>query len=658
MPTFENTTESGKAVFSFDETSIDQNSVYGSLAEGSAPATGQDPEKVIPPNRKGRSPQPRQTAGGGTNVPISRGRPRKNLPATEEAGTESHVPAPNAVITPREKVYVVPDGDGDLPPDDPFAGPQREITARIAPQSQQRERSQGRTLGASSWNGNNSRFRSSSPSQAMERPNRNIGPRNQMTNNTFQPRREPGSCPQNSGQTGYLRRTPFGNLGSWEKLQTVSTLETAYTDLFSGEDALNFWEISSLQGAQLEALATSLELPWNPCDSCRQMLIDTCLRRALAGRTPIRMEGYLDIFPDGNGCLLLPKNRFQAADWSPFVPRALIRHWGLRSGQFLRVSVTLPRDNAPMACALRVESAMGQDVSEATRWPQFRELTPFYPTTRMMLENDAVPATQNFSMRIVDLVAPIGFGQRGLIVAPPRTGKTVLLQAFANSIMTNHPDVHMMILLIDERPEEVTDFRRMARGEVFASTFDEAADNHVHLAEMVIEHARRRVECGQHVVILLDSITRLARAYNTVMPASGRILTGGIDANALQGPKSFFGSARNIEGGGSLTILGTALVETGSRMDDVIFEEFKGTGNMELHLDKSLADKRVYPAIDVARSGTRKEELLYHPDELSRIHLLRRALIGLGTADAMDMLQQRIRKTRNNVEFLMTLNRN
>ncbi|MDR3316604.1 MAG: transcription termination factor Rho [Puniceicoccales bacterium] len=456
---------------------------------------------------------------------------------------------------------------------------------------------------------------------------------------------------------GNLRRTPFGNLGVWEKLQSAASLEIASEEYFSGGEFLDFNEICSLGNEQLEELATSLEMAWTPGENCRQKILEACLRRAAANRRAIVMEGLLDLLPDGNGCLVHPRHRFQLAEWSAFVPRCLVRQYGMRRGQSLRVAAMLPRENAPIACALRVETVMGKDAAKANQLPQFRELIPFYPTERLLLEHSGAPAAQNLSMRIVDLIAPVGLGQRGLIVAPPRTGKTMLLQAFANAITANQPTAHVMILLIDERPEEVTDFRRMARGEVFASTFDEVADSHVHLAEMVIENARRRVECGQHVVILLDSITRLARAYNTMMPASGRILTGGIDANALQGPKSFFGSARNIEGGGSLTILGTALVETGSRMDDVIFEEFKGTGNMELHLDRDLAEKRIYPAINVGRSGTRKEELLYHPDELSRIHLLRRALLGTTPVDAAEMLQQRIKKTNSNVEFLVTVNR-
>jgi transcription termination factor Rho len=261
-------------------------------------------------------------------------------------------------------------------------------------------------------------------------------------------------------------------------------------------------------------------------------------------------------------------------------------------------------------------------------------------------------------MRVIDLLSPIGFGQRGLIVAPPRTGKTMLLQGIANAIIANQPDAKLIVLLIDERPEEVTDFVRQVRGaEVVSSTFDESADSHIHAAEIVIENARRWVEAGIHVVILLDSITRLARAYNTEQPNSGKILSGGVEANAFQFPKRFFGSARNIEGGGSLTIIATALVETGSRMDDVIFEEFKGTGNMELHLDRSIADKRIFPAINLERSGTRKEELLYHPEELAKIYNLRRAFQGVPSVEAMEMLIARLRKCPTNVEFLMNINR-
>ena len=301
---------------------------------------------------------------------------------------------------------------------------------------------------------------------------------------------------------------------------------------------------------------------------------------------------------------------------------------------------------------------MGKDPEEASRLMPFTELVPYYPLERIYLETSPDVEWDNVSMRVVDLVSPIGFGQRGLIVAPPRTGKTVLQQAIARSLRENNPQAHLIVLLVDERPEEVTDFRRQVPdSEVIASTFDESAQSHVHAAEIVIEKARRMVECGEDVVILLDSITRLARAYNTTMPNSGKILSGGVEATALQRPKRFFGSARNIEGGGSLTILGTALVETGSKMDEVIFEEFKGTGNMELNLDRELSNKRIFPALDFEKSGTRKEELLYHPDELNKIYSLRRSLKGVPPVEAMEMFIQRVRKTKNNPEFLMGLGR-
>jgi transcription termination factor Rho len=293
----------------------------------------------------------------------------------------------------------------------------------------------------------------------------------------------------------------------------------------------------------------------------------------------------------------------------------------------------------------------GDDPEKSRHKIPFENLTPLFPDRKINLET----AQEEISMRVMDIFTPIGMGQRGLIVAAPRTGKTVLLQKVANSISKNHPDIYLIILLIDERPEEVTDMMRTTKAHVLSSTFDEAPERHVQVAELVIEMAKRMVECGKDVVILLDSITRLARAYNTLQPHSGKILSGGVDANALHKPKRFFGAARNIENGGSLTIIATALVETGSRMDDVIFEEFKGTGNMELCLDRSLVDKRVFPAINVEKSGTRKEELLLHPDELSRIWILRRAINGVPPVEAMEMMVNRLKKTKNNIEFLLSM---
>jgi transcription termination factor Rho len=300
---------------------------------------------------------------------------------------------------------------------------------------------------------------------------------------------------------------------------------------------------------------------------------------------------------------------------------------------------------------LKVQSINGDPPERKKSMVPFENLVPFFPTQRLLLER----AQDELSTRIIDLVTPVGRGQRGLIVAAPRTGKTVILQKIANSITANNDDIELIVLLIDERPEEVTDMKRMVKGEVVSSTFDEPPDRHVQVAEMVIEKAKRQVEHGRHVVILLDSITRLARAYNTIEPHSGRILSGGVDANALHKPKRFFGAARNIEHAGSLTILATALIDTGSRMDEVIFEEFKGTGNMELHLDRHLVDKRIYPAINIEQSGTRREELLVHPDELERIWALRRALSGIPITEAMEMLINKVKKTKNNIEFLLSL---
>jgi transcription termination factor Rho len=317
--------------------------------------------------------------------------------------------------------------------------------------------------------------------------------------------------------------------------------------------------------------------------------------------------------------------------------------------------VQAPQEGEASPAALVVRSVMESDPELAKKVTAFEDLVPYYPLKRILLETPEV--AKDISMRTVDLLTPVGFGQRGLIVAPPRTGKTVLMQNIANSIVRNHPEAILIVLLVDERPEEVTDFRRTVKAEVVSSTFDESAESHVHLAEVTIEKARRLVETGKHVVILLDSITRLARAYNNLAANSGKIMTGGIEASALQKPKRFFGSARNIEDGGSLTILGTALVETGSKMDEVIFEEFKGTGNMELHLDRGLSDKRIFPALNIERSGTRKEELIYHPEEMLRIHSLRRAMQGVPSAEAMEMLLQRLKKTKTNAEFLMSLNR-
>ena len=361
--------------------------------------------------------------------------------------------------------------------------------------------------------------------------------------------------------------------------------------------------------------------------------------------------GYLEVLPEGFGFLRSANYNYLPCSEDIYLSPSQIKRFALKTGDFVAGQIRTPREKERFFAMLKVET-INNDIPERKKHIiPFNSLTPYFPTQRLVLENDP----NELSTRVVDLVTPIGRGQRGLIVAPPRTGKTVLMQKVANSIRKNNDDVKLIVLLIDERPEEVTDMERCVDAEVVSSTFDEPPERHVQVAEMVIEKAKRMVEYGEHVVILLDSITRLARAYNTLQPHSGKILTGGVDANALHKPKRFFGAARNIEGKGSLTIIATALIDTGSRMDDVIFEEFKGTGNMELHLDRSLADKRVYPAINVELSGTRKEELLLHPDELAKLWILRRALNGASAAEAMELLVARLKKVRSNIEFLLSL---
>ncbi|MEX2673493.1 MAG: transcription termination factor Rho [Phycisphaeraceae bacterium] len=365
-------------------------------------------------------------------------------------------------------------------------------------------------------------------------------------------------------------------------------------------------------------------------------------------------DGVLEILPDGFGFLRSPQYSYEPCPDDIYVSPSQIRRFGLRNGHIVQGTIRPPKEAERYFALLRVDAINGQSPDRLNDVTPYEDLTPLHPCERYILETEG----DNIEMRIVDLVAPIGKGQRGLIVAPPRTGKTVLLQKMANSIITNHPDARVIVLLIDERPEEVTDFRRNTpeNVEVVASTFDEQTDRHVQVAEMVIEKSKRLVEYGHDVVIFLDSITRLARAYNAEVPHSGKILTGGVDANALQRPKKFFGAARAIENGGSLTILATALVDTGSKMDEVIFEEFKGTGNSELHLDRRLVERRIWPAIDIAASGTRREELLLHPKELDLVYRLRKVLADMNVVEAMQLLRGRLDKVKSNAEFLMTMN--
>ena len=389
----------------------------------------------------------------------------------------------------------------------------------------------------------------------------------------------------------------------------------------------------------------------------KQELIFNILKvMAEAQQGIIVFDGVLEIMPDGFGFLRSREYNYRAGPDDVYVSPNQIKRFALRTGNVIEGELRAPKVRERYFALVRIIKVNGDDLNDRGRRTNFDNLIPLYPDTKLNMELKDIKDKQNRSARIIDLIAPLGKGQRALIVAPPRTGKTVLMQTIAKAIEQNHPEVELIVLLIDERPEEVTDFARSVKGEVVSSTFDEPATRHVQLAEIIIEKARRMVEQGRDVVILLDSITRLARAYNTVVPSSGKVLTGGVDANALQRPKRFFGAARNIENGGSLTIISTALVETGSRMDEVIFEEFKGTGNSEIVLDRKLADKRVFPAIDILRSGTRHEEALYGEGEMQKIWILRKILSPMGAIDAMEFLQDKIKESKTNSDFFENMN--
>ena len=388
----------------------------------------------------------------------------------------------------------------------------------------------------------------------------------------------------------------------------------------------------------------------------KQELIFALLKNQAKRGESIFGEGTLEVLQDGFGFLRSPDTSYLASPDDIYVSPSQIRRFNLHTGDSIEGEIRIPKDGERYFALVKVDTVNGEAPEVSKGKILFENLTPLHPTEPLKLERD-IKAEENITGRIIDIVAPIGKGQRGLLVSPPKAGKTVMLQHIAHSITANHPEVHMMVLLIDERPEEVTEMTRTVKGEVVASTFDEPATRHVQVAEMVIEKAKRLVEHKKDVVILLDSITRLARAYNTVVPASGKVLTGGVDANALQRPKRFFGAARNIEEGGSLTIIATALIETGSRMDDVIYEEFKGTGNMEIHIDRRMAEKRIYPAINVNRSGTRREELLIAPEVLQKIWVLRKLLYPMDDMEAMEFLIDKVRAAKNNADFFDSMRR-
>ncbi|MDH3344452.1 MAG: transcription termination factor Rho, partial [Desulfobacteraceae bacterium] len=414
---------------------------------------------------------------------------------------------------------------------------------------------------------------------------------------------------------------------------------------------MNIVELKEKKISELNQMAKAFKID-GAAGMRKQDLIFALLQAEIEKTGLIFGEGTLEILPDGFGFLRAPNYNYLPGPDDIYVSPSQIRRFNLRTGDTVSGQIRQPKETERYFALLKVEAVNYEDPEVAREKILFDNLTPLYPDRKTMLEADS----DNYSMRIMDLLTPIGFGQRGLIVSPPRSGKTMLLQSIANSISANHKDIVLFVLLIDERPEEVTDMQRSVDGEVISSTFDEPAERHVQVAEMVIEKAKRLVEHKKDVVILLDSITRLARAYNSVIPPSGKILSGGVDSNALQRPKRFFGAARNIEEGGSLTIIATALVDTGSRMDEVIFEEFKGTGNMEIQLDRRLADKRVFPAIDIKKSGTRKEELLLDHDTLTRVWILRKLLSSLNPVDSLEFLLDKMNGTKDNSHFLNSMN--
>jgi transcription termination factor Rho len=414
--------------------------------------------------------------------------------------------------------------------------------------------------------------------------------------------------------------------------------------------SISLAELKDKNITDLAKIAKELNIPGSS-GMRKQELIFQILRAQTEKNGLIFSEGVLECLPDGFGFLRAPEYNYLPGPDDIYVSPSQIRKFDLRTGDTVSGQVRPPKDGERYFALIKVEAVNFEDPEVTRNKIFFDNLTPLYPSERIRLET----TKENLTGRVLDMLCPVGKGQRGLIVAPPRTGKTMMLQSIANSITTNHPEVALIVLLIDERPEEVTDMQRTVKGEVISSTFDEPPQRHIQVAEMVLEKAKRLVEHKRNVVILLDSVTRLARAYNAVTPPSGKVLSGGIDANALQRPRRFFAAARNIEEGGSLTIMATALIDTGSRMDDVIFEEFKGTGNMEINLDRRLVDKRIFPAIDINRSGTRKEELLMPPDELNRVWVLRKVLNPLSPVEAMELLLGRLTKTKSNAEFLASM---
>ena len=421
---------------------------------------------------------------------------------------------------------------------------------------------------------------------------------------------------------------------------------------------MNLQELKSKSPAELITQAEKLEIE-NPSTLRKQEILFAILKKLAQKNEQITGGGVLEVLQDGFGFLRAIESNYLPGPDDIYVSPSQIRKFGLRTGDSVEGEIRAPKDSERYFALLKVDKINFDNPEKARNKIAFDNLTPLYPDQqlKMEVEKSKVEKNADQTARLIDLVSPIGKGQRSLIISPPKAGKTIILQNIAHSIAANHPECYLMVLLIDERPEEVTDMQRSVKGEVISSTFDEPASRHVAVAEMVIEKAKRLTEHKKDVVILLDSITRLGRAYNAVIPSSGKVLTGGVDANALQRPKRFFGAARNVEQGGSLTIISTALIDTGSRMDEVIFEEFKGTGNSELILDRKVSDKRIFPAIDITRSGTRREELLFKKDDLQKMNILRKILSSMGTMDAIEFLLSKLKNTKNNIDFFISMNK-
>jgi len=414
-------------------------------------------------------------------------------------------------------------------------------------------------------------------------------------------------------------------------------------------------ELKALHVSEVLKQAEALEIENGGRMRKQELMFAIIKKRAKAGEQ-VFADGVLEILPDGFGFLRSPDTSYTASTDDIYISPSQVRRFNLHTGDMIEGEVRIPKDGERYFALTKLDTVNGGPPEQNKHKVMFENLTPLFPKEHMKLERD-IKGEENITGRIIDIIAPIGRGQRALIVAPPKSGKTVMMQSIAHAITANHPDVHMMVLLVDERPEEVTEMQRSVRGEIIASTFDEPAARHVHVAEMVIERAKRLVELKKDVVILLDSITRLARAYNNVVPSSGKVLSGGVDSNALQRPKRFFGAARNVEEGGSLTIIATALVDTGSRMDEVIFEEFKGTGNSEVHLNRRLYEKRVFPAIELNKSGTRREELLLPPEILQKTRILRQFMYNMDEIESMELMIKKMKETKNNVEFFEAMRR-